>query len=148
MLFQEAMILIALKRLRGERTDASAYHLLSGKRSSQTITDAKWFQSKDLFGALPKLDKLQFERITASLYHRGWIEPGGVPAESISASMRPWEKLVEEAGFDGWAYRDTGHQFWKRIALLIQTLSHLYQRKKQFVPEIGKETNNQLVLDS
>ncbi|MFC3526115.1 hypothetical protein ACFOLK_16520 [Marinococcus halophilus] len=103
---------------------------MSGKRSSQTITDAKWFQSKDLFGALPKLDKLQFERITASLYHRGWIEPGGVPAESISASMRPWEKLVEEAGFDGWAYRDTGHQFWKRIALLIQTLSHLYQRKK------------------
>lgn len=136
MLFQEAMILIALKRLRGERTDASAYHLLSGKRSSQTITDAKWFQSKDLFGALTKLDKPQFEHITASFYQRGWLEAGGVPGAEASAAIEPWEKMVEEAGFDGWTYRDTGRQFWRRVALLIQTLSHLYQQKKQFVPII------------
>ncbi|SDW17752.1 Uncharacterized protein YpbB [Marinococcus luteus] len=136
MLFQEAMILIALKRLRGERTDASAYHLLSGKRSSQTITDAKWFQSKDLFGALPALDKPQFESITSSFYQRGWLEAGGVPGAEASAAIEPREKIVEEAGFDGWTYRDTGRQFWRRIALLIQTLSHLYQQKKQFVPII------------
>ena len=136
MLFQEAMILIALKRLRGERTDASAYHLLSGKRSSQTITDAKWFQSKDLFGAVPALDKPQFERLTASFYQRGWLETGGVPGAEASAAIEPWEKIVEEAGFDGWTYRDTGRQFWRRIALLIQTLSHLYQQEKQFVPII------------
>ncbi|WP_022792295.1 helix-turn-helix domain-containing protein [Marinococcus halotolerans] len=136
MLFQEAMILIALKRLRGERTDASAYHLLTGKRSSQTITDAKWFQSKDLFGAVPALDKPHFESITASFYRRGWLEAGGVPGAEASAAISPWEKIVEEAGFDGWTYRDTGRQFWRRVALLIQTLSHLYQQKKQFVPII------------
>lgn len=130
------MILIALKRLRGERTDASAYHLLSGKRSSQTITDAKWFQLKDLFGALPELDKPQFERITASFYRRGWLEAGGALGAEASAAIRTWENVVKEAGFDGWTYRDTGRQFWRRIALLIQTLSHLYQQKKQFVPII------------
>ncbi|WP_322525168.1 helix-turn-helix domain-containing protein [Marinococcus luteus] len=130
------MILIALKRLRGERTDASAYHLLSGKRSSQTITDAKWFQSKDLFGALGKLNKSKFEHITASFYQRGWLEAGGVPGVEASAAIEPWEKILEEAGFDGWAYRDMGGKFWRRIALLIQTLSHLYQQKKQFVPII------------
>ena len=50
MSYIESIILNCLKQLNGERTIYSIYHLLKGKKTSQTIQDAHLFEITHYFG--------------------------------------------------------------------------------------------------
>ncbi len=47
--FLQTMILFCLQKINGERTIYSIYHLLKGKKSSQTIQDTHLFHLQPLF---------------------------------------------------------------------------------------------------
>ena len=47
--FLQMMILYCLQKINGERTIYSIYHLLHGKKSSQTIQDATFISSSSFF---------------------------------------------------------------------------------------------------
>ena len=47
--FLQTIILFCLQKINGERTIYSIYHLLKGKKSSQTIQDTHLFHLQSLF---------------------------------------------------------------------------------------------------
>jgi uncharacterized protein YpbB len=57
----ENILLYCLKQLNGERTIYSIYHLLNGKKSSQTLQDAHLFSLKRYFGILESLTRESFD---------------------------------------------------------------------------------------
>lgn len=53
MTFLQAIVLVQLQRIEGVRTVYSIYHLLKGKKSSQTIQDAHLFNLGIFFKPFP-----------------------------------------------------------------------------------------------
>ena len=66
MIFNQILLHILLI-LKNERTVSSAYHLLRGKRSGQTIQDVGMFKLHCYFGILPKLKRTTFDEAVEAL---------------------------------------------------------------------------------
>ncbi|MCY7945938.1 hypothetical protein MOC03_06265, partial [Bacillus atrophaeus] len=60
----DIMVLDCLEKIDAERSQSAVFHLLKGKRSSQTIQDAGLFQIAKYFGMVPDCSRSD---ITASL---------------------------------------------------------------------------------
>src|SRR3954469_3240333 len=73
MRYIENIILYCLKQLKGERTIYSIYHLLNGKKSSQTIQDAHLFSIKKFFRIFESLTRESFEEIITNLVNKQLI---------------------------------------------------------------------------
>jgi len=57
--FFDAIVLDILSSMKGERSPSAVYHLLKGKRSSQTIQDAGLFAVSKYFGFCSTLSREQ-----------------------------------------------------------------------------------------
>lgn len=128
------VLCLLFSRLNGEKTVNASYHLLRGKRSGQTIQDAKYYHIQNYFGILPKLSKSLFDQAVEHLQEQNYIvidENSRVfvteEGETLIESTRPFD-------FDGWHYRGREEIFFARLSLTIQTLSHFRVSKKQFLP--------------
>src|SRR3954471_17684044 len=73
MLNIETVTLYCLKQLNKERTIYSVYHLLNGKKSSQTIQDAHLFSLKSFFGIYEQLSRESFDEVIESMQGKKWI---------------------------------------------------------------------------
>lgn len=62
--FFDAIVLDILSSMKGERSPSAVYHLLKGKRSSQTIQDAGLFAVSKYFGFCSALSR---EQVAASV---------------------------------------------------------------------------------
>lgn len=99
------VLCLLFSRLNGEKTVNASYHLLRGKRSGQTIQDAKYYHIQNYFGILPKLSKSLFDQAVEHLQEQNYIvidENSRVfvteEGETLIESTRPFD-------FDGWHYR-------------------------------------------
>ena len=139
MLFQQILLKI-LTSFQNERTISAAYHLLKGKRSGQTIQDVGLFKLYQFFGLLPKLTRSKFDEQIDILFAKNTI----VIEESGYFQMTAeGEKLAEEPlpfVFDSWHYRGNEHQFFARLSLVVQSLSHQKNGVRAFIPIERNET--------
>ncbi|MEH6907985.1 hypothetical protein V7008_20090, partial [Neobacillus drentensis] len=69
----ESIILYSIKQLKSERTIYSVYHLLNGKKSSQTIQDAHLFSLKKFFGIYEQLSRESFDEIYQAVVEKNWL---------------------------------------------------------------------------
>lgn len=139
MTYLELIILYCLKAFNGERSIYAIYHLLSGKKSSQTIYDSKLYRLTALFGVARNISRSGLERAAVHLLENKTIyeteagkyllsEKGERELDAFLASG----KLP--SGLDGWRCRDLAPQFWRRLSLVVQTLSNLVHDTSVFVP--------------
>lgn len=140
--FLHAVLLKCLHKINGERSASSIYHLLTGKKSLQTIQDGELYQLSYLFKTLPKFSREQFHDSINELRKKEFIQPlttknyfsvtkkGILFYENIFRE-RPFPKYI-----DGHKYQDTAIQMWKRLTLLIQVVSHLIHSSNRYVPII------------
>lgn len=118
-----SILLRILSKLDGERSVQAAYHMLRGKRSGQTLQDIDYYEMKPYYCLLPKLTEVQFHEAVERLQAEQLITQldGLVSLTSAGqarvANEREWE-------FNGWVYRGKEREFFKRLALTVQTLSH------------------------
>ncbi|WP_113928688.1 helix-turn-helix domain-containing protein [Bacillus sp. P14.5] len=135
----EAVILYCLKEIKGERTIFSIFHLLKGKRSSQTIQDAHLYSLASLFYTYPLINRDRFMRMVSGLHEKNLIietekekyilTEQGVHQLGAFFNERPYP-----ASLNGWLYGTTVEVLWKRLSLLIQVLSHYIRASQQYYP--------------
>ncbi|WP_377912521.1 helix-turn-helix domain-containing protein [Bacillus songklensis] len=137
--FLSTIILYCLNEFKGERTVFGIYHLLTGKKSAQTIQDGKLYRISQLFQSFPYLKKETFAQYVKRLEGKGYI---------VEREQAKWILTQEGQGYlqeqldrfplspylDGWRYMNVSLLFLSRLTLLIQTLSHLVYHETYFLP--------------
>lgn len=135
----DGIILTCLKKLAGERTIFSIYHLLKGKKSSQTIQDARLFQLTKLFGVYPNVSRESLVEVTGRAASNNWISPceeyrfmlTSAGEEMLQDFQERYPALLY---LNGWKYHQTGPQFWERLILLVQVISNLAYGCSRYIP--------------
>lgn len=139
MFFQQQLLHI-LQKYDGQRSIYSAYHLLKGKKSGQTIQDVGLFDLQPYFYLLPKLTKETYlktiEQLQASK-HITVDEQQLVTVLSTTSSIPVF--------FDGWHFRGGEHIFFNRLQLVVQSISNYMQGEHHFLPIIRDEKIQQFV---
>lgn len=131
----ETILLYCLKKLNSERTIYSIFHLLNGKKSSQTIQDAHLFSLKRLFGIYDHLTRETFEQMIHTLLEKKYIYLSGeqrfLPTSTgeLFLDRHPLPKYL-----DGWHYHPITMLFWERLSLLIQVASNLVYQETRYIP--------------
>ena len=126
----DQILLHILSVLKNERTVSSAYHLVRGKRSGQTIQDVGMYKLHKYFGILPKLKRTTFDEAIELLQSKSYIAVNNegyyTMKENIELDPLPY--------FNGWHFRGNEHKFFSRLALLVETLSHVKENISYFAP--------------
>jgi len=133
MIFQSVLLQI-FQKLNNERTISSAYHLLRGKRSGQTIQDVGIFHLHNYFGILPKLSRNKYDEDVNKILEAGYIEMNEEGYFQLTNLGHEIEKESIHLPFDGWHYRGNEHLFFARLSLVVQSLSHNRSGVSKFIP--------------
>jgi uncharacterized protein YpbB len=133
------IILYCLEKLNGERTIYSVYHLLKGKKSSQTIQDAHLFRLAILFQTYSNLTRSNFDLSIKNLLQKNFIysiegekykiTPSGLMYLDENISKQPIPKHL-----NGWKHHSVQADFWKKLSLFIQVCSNLINYESSFMP--------------
>lgn len=142
----ENILLDCIKQLNGERTLYSIYHLLNGKKSSQTIQDAHLFSLKKYFRILETLSRESFEEIFGQLIDKNWVISSGEQKYLLSNKGAAYLKNQSLPIYlNGWKYQQFTPTVWERLSLLIQVTSNLAFHETRYIPiQKNKEVHNWL----
>ncbi|GHH98149.1 helix-turn-helix domain-containing protein [Neobacillus kokaensis] len=131
----ESIILYCLMQLNNERTIYSIYHLLKGKKSSQTIQDAHLFNLKKYFGIYDFLSRENFDQIIQMLQDQKLIQSCGLQQfRSTSEGELFLIKNPIPIDLNGWEFHQVTARFWARLSLLIQVASNLEYKETNYIP--------------
>ncbi|WP_335869759.1 helix-turn-helix domain-containing protein [Bacillus sp. 2205SS5-2] len=135
----DAVILHCVKQLNGERTVYGIFHLLNGKRSSQTIQDAHLYGLTSFFQTASFLSRADFQTRIQFFHHKGWImeikeETFLISNRGETTLERYFLKHAFPVHINGWELQKISDQFWKRLTLLIQVLSHSLKKETHYFP--------------
>ncbi|MCM3692882.1 helix-turn-helix domain-containing protein [Neobacillus niacini] len=136
----ENILLYCLKQLNGERTIYSIFHLLNGKKSSQTLQDAHLFSLKRYFRILEPLTRQSFDEIFTNLLERKLVEAVG--NQRFILTLRGQEYLLQHpqpSYINGWKYQHNTLLVWERLSLLVQVASNITFQETKYIP-IQKNT--------
>ncbi|MFB1050464.1 helix-turn-helix domain-containing protein [Paraliobacillus sp. JSM ZJ581] len=121
-----------------ERTTASVYHLLKGKRSSQTIQDANIYQLSSYFGILKHLNRSVFEQAIVALKEKELLT---IKENNIAVpTIKGVRYLVSHKNqfpigfFNGMEFSSEIDAFYTKLQLAIQTYSNVANDNHQFIP--------------
>ncbi len=131
----ENILLYCLKQLNGERTIYSIYHLLNGKKSSQTLQDAHLFSLKRYFRILEPLTRESFGGIFNHLLEEKLVESCGEQRFLLTSSGEDY--LLNNAQpyyVNGWRYQPFTILVWERLSLLVQVTSNFTFQETKYIP--------------
>jgi uncharacterized protein YpbB len=135
MLYIENIILYSLKQINGERTIYSIYHLLNGKKSSQTIQDAHFFSLKRYFRLVETLTREVFEQFVNRLLEMDMIYSIGDGRFLLTDKGKKQTNLDIPLNFlNGWEYHGLTSLFWERLSLFVQVISNIVYQESQYIP--------------
>ncbi|WP_100331448.1 helix-turn-helix domain-containing protein [Bacillus xiapuensis] len=144
MSFIQAIVLLMIKKISGQRTASSVYHLLKGKKSSQTLQDAHLFELDKWFHTAPFLERNQFERWIHDFTEKGWIiqkEQVVYLTDCGDKQLSKWKDILPPLQFvRGLQLQGCAQIFWKRLTLLVQVASHLISQQTRYLPVTRDET--------
>ncbi|MBY8913649.1 helix-turn-helix domain-containing protein [Bacillus sp. YC2] len=136
----DTVVLDCLDKIDGERTQSAVFHLLKGKKSSQTIQDAGLFQIAKYFGMASQCERGDIAAAIHKLTEHSYIEAGketsafkvtarGVQELEQAFAERPWPQHCHGAN-----YQTPAVILWKRLSLLVQVLSNKEHQCSQYIP--------------
>ncbi|MEH7075638.1 helix-turn-helix domain-containing protein [Neobacillus drentensis] len=131
----ESIILYCSNQINRERTIYSIYHLLNGKKSSQTIQDAHLFSLKKFFGIYDQLSREDFEEIIQGMLNKSWMKNIGNHRYCLTShGMTLLEAGQLPEYINGWNYNHVTNLFWERLSLLIQVVSNIMFGETKYIP--------------
>jgi len=137
--YLETVILYCLNQIDNERSISSVFHLLNGKKSSQTIQDAHFFKLEHLFQTFPFLGRDDFKgkillcsqmdlvSETSEQHYQVTTEGKAVLAKEMVE--KPFPPFL-----NGWKYHSLTSVFWERLSLLVQVCSNLIHHHTEYFP--------------
>ncbi|MDF2788390.1 MAG: hypothetical protein K0S80_1488 [Neobacillus sp.] len=131
----ENILLYCLKQLNGERTIYSIYHLINGKKSSQTLQDAHLFSLKRYFGILEPLTRESFDEIFNKLLINKLVEPCGEQRFLLTSAGEDYLLTNAQPYYvNGWRYQAFTLLVWERLSLLVQVSSNFTFQETKYIP--------------
>lgn len=140
------ILLFIIHKISGQRSENAPYYLLKGKKSGQTIQDVTYFQLHAFFSILPQLSKEEYDAAIDDLMKDEFIQVKESLVHITDAGMEVLQQ-IKKPSFNGWRYRGKEQIFWKRIDLVVQTLSQFHANEKKFVPNQKEIATQQFVKD-
>ncbi|MEH6994640.1 helix-turn-helix domain-containing protein [Neobacillus drentensis] len=136
----ENILLYCLKQLNGERTVYSIYHLLNGKKSSQTLQDAHLYSLKRYFRILEPLTRESFDQIFNNLLDKNMVEAFGDQRFKLTSRGQAYLLQHPQPSYiNGWKYQLNTLLVWERLSLLVQVASNIIFKETKYIP-IQKNT--------
>jgi uncharacterized protein YpbB len=138
--FLEALIIHMIMKLNGERSVISIYHIIKGKKSFQTIQDCHLYGLETFFGTFQSLQRDFFEETVQKLINNQYIsiKHGGNEIEVTFEGKKALEQYMALSPFPkylhGYHFQTRSAIFWKRLSLVVQTVSHLIHGHHSFYP--------------
>jgi uncharacterized protein YpbB len=134
------ILLYCLKQINGERTIYSIFHLLNGKKSSQTLQDAHLFSLKRYFRILEPLTRESFDEIFNNILSNKLVEVCGDQRYLLTpAGHNYFLQNPQPYYINGWRYQPYTMLVWERLSLLIQVASNFTFQETKYIP-IQKST--------
>lgn len=139
MSFQTFYFLTLIEKFHGERSISGIYHLLRGKRSSQTLQDRVIFAVQPYFQSIDTISREEMATIYHDCEQRGLIECLTEGHYCLSQKgLRRLDELKDThdipEGLFYSNYIDQERLFWKKLSLTVQSLSHLNHQESRFLP--------------
>lgn len=143
LLYQDALLLYLVQKFCGERTCSGIYHLLKGKKSSQSVQDSYLFHVAPFFHSCSELSRSCFDARIEHLQRAQLIKPidaectrfvlteDGVKLLDVFPENRlipDGLKIIDQINEEG--------RFWLKLQLLVQTVSALCQGQSAFLPVV------------
>ncbi|UOQ93614.1 helix-turn-helix domain-containing protein [Halobacillus shinanisalinarum] len=133
------IILECVLQMNGERTVSGIFHLLKGKRSSQTLQDARSYKLDQYFGIYPSLSKQVLQAFIKRAANEQLIsienEQFAVFREKGSDYLSNYKGPFPKY-FSGMAEHGNVRDFQDRLQLHIQTVTHMSVNNPAFLPII------------
>lgn len=139
MTYLETIILYCLDQINNERSIYSIFHLLNGKKSSQTIQDAHFFKLDKLFQTFPSLNRDEFNdkiflcqklNLVTEADDQHYI----LSNEGKSTLIQQLAEKPLPPFLNGWKYHSLTSVFWERLSLLVQVCSNLVHHHTEYLP--------------
>jgi uncharacterized protein YpbB len=157
--FMQSVTLNGLRPLAGERTIQALYYILRGRKTNQTLQDVHLFALYPYYRMIPRLLKEDWDKIVAVLLQQGLIRLLPAPTEGRKPSFglteagetyaaAGREKYRLEFWFQPFAGTEAAEPlelFWRRLHLLVQTVSHLLANDLSFQPVVQDKQVQQWV---
>jgi len=142
-LFLEGIILKSSSQIKDERTITAIYHLLTGRRSIQTVQDSHLYQLDHFYGIYKAMDRSVFDhKITELITARLLLKSNSMDAYYPSQRGYEWLEKHEDhlpyAYFNGLQYESIDHVFLSRLLLLIQVLTNGKMQNSSYIPIIDQ----------
>ncbi|MGG3804704.1 helix-turn-helix domain-containing protein [Metabacillus fastidiosus] len=138
--YLDFLILYCTHKFNGERSVSATYHLLVGKKSSQTIQDSIIFRLSPLFGLFPELERSQILNSTERMAANQFLD------ESLKLTRAGLEYIENmklhkpiPASLNGWEYGNEARVMWRRLTIFTQVISNLVYEKKRYLPVTKNE---------
>lgn len=132
------LIIYAVNQLKGQRSTASIYHIISGRKSAQTIQDAHIYQMTQLYSIYPQLKRADFEKSIIRLTEANLIHVAD--QEIASLTSQGSRSLNDQQGdypinhLKGMEYASITSDLSERLFLTIQTYANLSMANHSFQP--------------
>src|SRR5690625_1069230 len=140
----KGIILTCLANFNMERSTSAVFHLLSGKKSIQTVHDAHLFKLGAFFHVYPELTKDTFnEIINENVSENLLIRKGDshIVTDKGNQWLSHYKNSIPYHYFNGLIYAQIDQIFYQRLLLLIQVLTN---GKKQYYSYIPIIENSQI----
>ncbi|WP_138416897.1 helix-turn-helix domain-containing protein [Aquibacillus sediminis] len=146
------VLLDCIRKINSERSISSIYHLLTGKRSAQTLQDAHLYQLENYFGIYKTITRDELASVIKQLERQKCIE-SNQNAETAQISV-VGKGLLDDAsifleltGFNGMKYENISSHLEQRLLLLIQTITNIEARNNRFVAIVEDVGTQQFVKE-
>ncbi|WP_347862829.1 helix-turn-helix domain-containing protein [Salimicrobium sp. PL1-032A] len=131
------ILLDCLHSMNAERTISGVFHLLRGKKSSQTFQDAKVYGIDRYYGIYPGLKRETVINILEKLEKDQAIQRVDESRVAVTEIGRgELNSHVETLHFSGMEYSEAVNEFQDRLLLWIQVLSNAVHHKEYYLPVV------------
>ena len=126
--FLQTMILYCLQKINGERTIYSIYHLLKGKKSSQTIQDTHLFHLNRFFQTETNMSRNEFRKDHCQIFIRSLLINISDNVIGLQNMEKTFWKVFSPSTYScffKWLEipERTANVFWERLSLSVQVIS-------------------------
>ncbi|MGD6815720.1 helix-turn-helix domain-containing protein [Metabacillus sp. 84] len=132
--------LLCLDRFKGERSFSAIFHLLRGKKTSQTLQDIQLFSLSNFFSLFPQISRETVEEACKHLESQNYIDrEGKLTAEGGNVLSSLKKDMPMPLHLDSWKHGKEARKAWEKLSLLVQTATHFADGKNRFLPVTSNE---------
>ncbi|HLR80006.1 MAG TPA: helix-turn-helix domain-containing protein [Bacillota bacterium] len=143
-LFLNGLILQCSRHIQDARSISAIFYILRGKRSIQTVHDARMFHLENYYGTYQSLNRKLFNQRVHQLSHEGLLQKISHSEDLFTLSKRgqTWlENIVNKRifpfdYFNGFNNHQLAATFFARLRLFIQTYTNSRMNHLTFIPII------------